>query len=264
MRSRSHSCRRPLAALPSLVAALALSAPAGAVVARHDVDDGRLLAAGQRLAASVGQVLPDGNCTMIAPDACLTAAHVAHRAGAGVGRVRLGGEERAVRAVTIHPEGTDSGNRPPEVDLAILWLGAPFPAAQPLPLHTGDDENGQRVWIAGTGDLGDGRSAPRPTDGRLRAAENRVVDAGPRRLFFRFDEPPAGEPLEGVSGPGDSGGPAMIERNGALFVAGVSSGAQGEPGRYGVTEVYVRVSRYLDWLRAALAAPPAQTSSDAE
>ncbi len=264
MRSFPFRRLRLAASLSFLAAAFSLSAPAAAIVARHDVDDARLLAAAERFAASVGQVLPDGNCTLIAPDACLTAAHVAHRAGTGTGRVRLGTETRAVRATTIHPEGEDDGRHPPEVDLAILWIDAPFDAAQPLPLCTGEDENGQRIWIAGTGDRGDGRGAPRLGDGRLRAAENRIIDAGPRRLFFRFDEPPAGEPLEGVSGPGDSGGPALLERDGALCLAGVSSGAQGEPGRYGVSEVYVRVSRYVDWIRAALAAPPAQRSSGAE
>jgi hypothetical protein len=258
---------RPAARISLLALATALSfvARAQGIVARHDVPDARLLDAGRRFATSVASVLPDGDCTVIAPDACLTAAHVAHRARPGEGRVRLGDQERAVRAVTIHPQGEDpGGNRPPEVDLAILWLAAPFEAATPLPLCEGDREMGEKLWIAGTGDLGDGRDAPRRSDGRLRAAENRIVDAGPQRLFFLFDEPPAGEALEGVSGPGDSGGPAMIERDGRLCVAGVSSGARGEPGLYGVTEVYMRVSRYLDWIRAALAAPPAQRSSGAE
>jgi len=73
-------------------------------------------------------------------------------------------------------------------------------------------------------------------------------------------------PLEGISGPGDSGGPTLID----LCVAGVSSAQRvvidvddegretGGPGRYGVIEVYTRVSSYLPWIRAATARLPAR------
>jgi secreted trypsin-like serine protease len=77
-----------------------------------------------------------------------------------------------------------------------------------------------------------------------------------RLLVFRFDAPPGGTDLEGISGPGDSGGPALIERDGRWQVIGVSSGqdanATSREGVYGVTEYYTRVSSYLSWLRAEL------------
>jgi hypothetical protein len=51
-------------------------------------------------------------------------------------------------------------------------------------------------------------------DRRLRAATNRVEKADGPFLQFRFDAPedPNVTDLEGISGPGDSGGPAYIER----------------------------------------------------
>ena len=60
--------------------------------------------------------------------------------------------------------------------------------------------------------------------------------------------------LEGVSGPADSGGPAFLDGVADPVLVGVSSGqstraAEG-PGRYGVIEYYVRVSRYLTWIEA--------------
>src|SRR4029453_15926668 len=101
----------------------------------------------------------------------------------------------------------------------------------------------------GFGDFGTPRMKLSRTDGRRRAASNIVVDAGPRRLFMKFDEPPDGTYLEGVGGPGDSGGPALIEIGGHWQVAGISSASMdGKPGQYGVTDVYTRVSSYVDWI----------------
>ena len=77
-------------------------------------------------------------------------------------------------------------------------------------------------------------------------------------LTFEFTAPPGGTPLEGISGPGDSGGPALIERDGKYLVAGVSSGNSGGDGehcRYGTTEYYARVSTSADWIRTTISPP---------
>jgi len=61
--------------------------------------------------------------------------------------------------------------------------------------------------------------------------------------------------MEGISGPGDSGGPAFLKYKGQLCIAAVSSsqddGGLGE-GRYGVRELYPRVSHYRGWLRQVM------------
>jgi secreted trypsin-like serine protease len=90
--------------------------------------------------------------------------------------------------------------------------------------------------------------------------------------MFRKPDDPRTTPLEGISGPGDSGGPAFITVNGKPCIAGVSSnqrielsgpppkdgspGGNGEDvqGRYGVTEVYTRVSKYVSWIRQTMSA----------
>jgi secreted trypsin-like serine protease len=81
-----------------------------------------------------------------------------------------------------------------------------------------------------------------------------IDDAGPKRIFMTFDAPPAGAALEGVGAPGDSGGPAFIEVDGRLRLAGVSSASMnGKPGTYGVVDVYTRVSAYVDWIERTIA-----------
>ena len=80
-----------------------------------------------------------------------------------------------------------------------------------------------------------------------------------RLLQFRFDRPgdPAITELEGISGPGDSGGAAFQEIDGKLYVVGVSSWQDTRPtgrkqGLYGVIEHYVRVSSHYDWIMRTL------------
>lgn len=218
------------------------------IVGRHDRADSAFLELGARFTA-VGQVLPDGQCALIAPGWVLTAAHVAGGAPKERLRVRFGDREVAVKRVILHPEGKLLPGRPPEVDLAVMELESPVEGVAPVVLYRRTDELGKTVIFAGHGDVGNGVDAPKRSDGRRRAAMNVVTDAGPRRLFFQFDKPPDGLDLEGVSGPGDSGGPALIEAEGKVYVVGVSSAAMnGKPGRYGVTEVYTRVSSYIDWI----------------
>ena len=71
-------------------------------------------------------------------------------------------------------------------------------------------------------------------------------------LVFRLDAPEDENttPLEGVSGPGDSGGPALIESPGVSKLAGLSVASSGRPpGTYGNLEFYSRVSLDVDWIQ---------------
>lgn len=81
-----------------------------------------------------------------------------------------------------------------------------------------------------------------------------------------IQRPPTATELEGISGPGDSGGPAFIEKDGKLFVAGVS--VFGEPGRkgrgtYGAREAYTRVSQQAEWLSKTMSATANQQAAQA-
>jgi len=225
---------------------------ARAIVARHDVADEKLCELGAGFPA-VGRVLPDGVCTLVDPRWVVTAAHVAAGLEPGNGRVLFADREYQVKRVVSHPKATGPEGMPPEVDLALVELAEPVEGVAGLAWYTAADELGKTVTCVGYGDTGDGQSAPKRGDGRRRAATNMITDAGPVRLFFVFDAPPDGTPIEGVSGPGDSGGPALIKVGGVWRIAGISSAAMnGKPGRYGVTEVYTRVSRFADWIEATI------------
>lgn len=234
-----------MSALALVSTALAISL---GIVGRHDRGDSAFLELGAKFEA-VGLVHPDGACTLIGPNWVLTAAHVAGGVPLERLRVSFGDREVSVKRVIIHPDGKLLPGRPPEVDLALMELDAPVEGVSPMNVYRKTDELGKTITVAGFGDLGNGTDAPKRSDGKRRAATNVVTDAGPKRLFFVFDEPPNGLELEGVSGPGDSGGPAIIVVDGTPHVAGVSSASMnGRPGRYGVTDVYTRVSSYAEWI----------------
>lgn len=242
----------------ALVAATLVAGAASAVVWRHDVAARAAESLGAKFAA-VGRVSPDGSGTLIAPRWVLTAAHVAARAGKEGGEVEFDGRRYAIKRAVIHPQGSPdprNPNQPPEVDLGLLELAEPVVGVAPLALNRAADELGRPHAIVGFGDFGPSAASLRRGDGVRRAVMNVVDDAGPKRLFFRFDAPPKGEALEGMGAAGDSGGPALIERDGAWQVAGVSSGSEGKPGAYGATDIYVRVSSFLPWIESKLGAMP--------
>lgn len=237
---------------PVAAAIAILCLPAIGIVIRDDVSDAAAVKLGEPFMA-VGRVVPDGGCTLIAPTWAVTAAHVAASLPTGA-TVVFGDRRYEVKRVVLHPEGGAQPGVPPEVDLALLELTTSVQGVPPLPLYRERDELGATLVIVGYGDFGTPQAGLQRTDGRRRAATNVVVDAGPRRVFVKFDAPPGGTAIEGVGGPGDSGGPALIDVGGVWQVAGISSASMdGRPGQYGVTDVYTRVSSYLAWIDQVLA-----------
>ena len=220
---------------------------AGGVVIRDDRDDADALRLAQPFDAA-GRVLPDGGCTLIAPTWAVTAAHVAASIRPGT-LIQFGEKAYTVKRTVIHPEGTGPEGVPPEVDLAMVELTEAVEDITPAALYHGHEELGKTLVIVGYGDYGTPSAGLHHTDGRRRAVTNVVDDAGPRRIFMRFDAPPGGTQYEGVGGPGDSGGPALLQDGGKTWLVGVSSASMnGRPGQYGVTDVYTRVSSYTQWI----------------
>jgi hypothetical protein len=237
--------------------------PATAIVMRHDraQQQFRDLAGGFPTTAVLlsGEFTPRlrGTGTLIAPYWILTAAHVA--AHVAVGDVaEVSGKTVMVDRVILHRDWHHDTDL--KSDIALVHLKSPMTHVAPANLYTGTDEAGMFVTFVGPGSIGTGLSGDtRRADRQLRGATNRVEKADTPFLQFRFDAPEdaSATDLEGISGKGDSGGPAYIERAGKLYVIGVSSWQDTKPanrqeGRYGVLEYYIRVSDFIAWITSTM------------
>lgn len=239
------------------VAALGVIPSAQAIVRRHDVPDESYIVPASDYPAVVDLLINvPGDClaTLIAPQWLITAAHCVDSLTVSAD-IRVGSSVYQVAQIDTH-----SGWNQDTDDLTLIRLSAPVPDVTPIPWNTASDEVGQTVWLVGRGDTSTGDVGGGQPDGNTRAATNTVVGADAFWLRFVFNAP--GEPgvtaLEGISGDGDSGGPALIQTAQGLRVAGVSS-YQEEGGRavgtYGVEEFYTRVSQYTQWIEERVGPP---------
>jgi hypothetical protein len=246
--------RHGLLLLTGTALLVATAGPACAIIRRADREDARYIAAAQALPRPIVlQRAPrgasDGMGTFVAPGWILTAAHVA--GDLRVGQALPDDPGLQVTRIVLHPQWDGEA-----FDLALVQVSgaSPYPIVPPC---ASGDAPGRGLWLVGAGDYGDGLTGPQGHDRALRAAANQIDTVEASALRFDFDAPPDGYDLEGVSGPGDSGGPAY--RNGAgVCVAGVSSrqmSSPGQRGRYGAVEVYSRVSTAFAWIRSVVDVP---------
>jgi hypothetical protein len=174
-------------------------------------------------------------------------------------RVEIAGKEAFIDRLVRHPDSAMTRPaRPNWTDVALLRLSKPVRGVQPVALHDRSDEIGRTVVLPGWGRLGNGVDALTGEDGRFRIAHNRIDSASDLYIDWKFDDPRAGGALklEGISGPGDSGGPALVRKGHGWATLGVSSHQRpfgGPEGRYGVVERYVRISAILPWIRREIA-----------
>jgi len=230
------------------------------IVMRHDVDEAKYFALADQYAGSVVR-LNAGCGTFIRSNWIITAAHVAVVPQIG-DDVTVDGVKYGIKQKIVHPDFDMS--RGIANDIALLELEKPVPGVELAKLYESDDEVGKRIIFAGTGWAGTGDKGMADgainKDRKMRAAEN-VVNGVRQDGFvrFTFDEPDSKDalPLEGISGPGDSGGPALWFDGDQAYILGVSSHQDGKgmgkpEGRYGVDEFYTRVSVFANWIKEAI------------
>ncbi len=243
-----------------LLTVLATAAPA--MVIRHDVPDAAYLARESEFPAVFALYRTKAGhneciATLISARFAVTASHCARSkallAATGPGgkgfQVSIAGLPARISSVIHHP-GNGAG-RPP--DIALLHLAAPIAHVAPVHLYRGSREVGQVIVMPGWGGTGTGQGGLGSEDGLFRVAENRVDRAQDLLLSWRFDDPAerVALTLEGISGPGDSGGPALISTPDGWRIAGVSSAQDtmgGAEGLYGVEEYFVRISALAPWI----------------
>jgi hypothetical protein len=248
------------------------STPCGGIIRRHDVPDLKYQEYGRLFRGPIVNLgipnangapqLHNGMGVLIAPRWVLTAAHAAEYLKPGCRKSRVsdrhsvyvGGLPRLVDGIVIFP-GAD--RRTVDEDIALIRLKEPVAGVSPVGLYREKDELGKKLIVAGYGRPGTGRRGVAEHDAVLRAANVTVDNVDPGSIAWTFRSPNARgvHPLEGISGPGDSGGPALIEKSGKLYVVGVSSTqdkkGQAE-GTYGVVEYYARVSASRPWLEKTM------------
>lgn len=263
-----------------LVTALSLgllfnASTASAIIMRHDRPDSSYRDLGETYRPYLVQLgLPDregaprlygGMGTLVAPTWVLTAGHTADRltsqseypVALSAHYVWIMGRGYRVKSVHLHPRYVRYNVNH---DIALLELETAPTNARVACLYSKRDERGREIINVGAGAPGDGINGVGEPDGALRGGTAIVERAQENVLTWRFHAPgeEGATELHGISGPGDSGGPALLIDDGQVCVAGVSgsqrrSGSKA-PGTYGVEEVYARVSTYRTWINGIVGA----------
>lgn len=231
------------------------------MITRHDKDEAEFLKIAERFEKYMCLLnLPDCEGTIIADQWVLSAAHCAviitQKFKDGKKHfVIINDVEIEVDKVIMYKEWQDR-----EADIALLHLKTKPVDAMQAKLYVDEDEVDKLIYMVGRGDKGDGLIGVNGNDGKQRGATNRIETATEKWLSWTFDHPDTKTKYlteyEGISGPGDSGGPAFIVKNNTVYLAGVSSWQDtkgGDEGLYGVVENYARVSHYIKWINEEMA-----------
>ena len=248
---------------PALIVYLILvivSVKFGVIITRHDKADEEYIELAKRLpvtSAVIKYNSTDVAGTLITQQWILSAAHVAEYIKEDQ-KLVWGEDSLIVEKVVLHPGWLENGR--PE-DIALVKLKTPVADSTPVKIYRDRDEKGREVFIVGNGDYGTGISGPAGNDGKFRAGTNIIDRVTDDYLIWEFEDPREKPDkvtlLEGISGPGDSSGPAFIKNDSTYYLAGISSGQStdatgGKEGLYGVTEYYTRVSTYVNWIEQTI------------
>ena len=224
------------------------------LIVRHDLPDERFIALGKEYPQICH--LSDGESTLIKENWVVTAAHAAillneELENGKTPQVSIDNKQYDVEKVILHPNFQISETSI-ENDIALIQFKGSITNIPFAKLYDKKNEKGKQITIVGRGDFGNGLTGPQKWDKITRGATNRIDKIVDQWIIFNFDSPESENTteLEGVSGPGDSGGPAFIDLDDVRYIVGVSSNQQdnGKEGVYGVTEYYARISFYKKWI----------------
>ena len=234
-----------------------------AIIIRPDRDDGEYRRLAARYPAVCWIEAGGGTGTLIAPTWVLTAAHNVDNLSQSqhACMVKFGERQYPVNRIIYHPDHHfDREQRISSgVDLALLRLESPVADVDPIPLYVGQSESGQMATIIGYGLTGTFETGPPPATPMdqfvptKRAGTSIIIQVNAESFGMMIDTLESATDLEAALAAGDSGGPALIQVDDRVFLAGVASVSPGGSGAairqtFGDVDSFVRVSTYARWI----------------
>lgn len=176
------------------------------------------------------------------------------------------------------PGFTGFGSPSIQRDLGLIHLENPLPSSVLFPTLNGSLNSGTQVLLTGFGRSGYGAYGYTTFATLIdRRVGYNVVDsfqaddggAGFNAVFqYDFDSPDTtgqvggslGNDLETIIGPGDSGGPVLVDDGSGYAIAGVSTFTEGYGGKFGDTGGGIVLEPYVDWIDTTINSVPEPTS----
>ncbi|MDK1288397.1 trypsin-like serine protease [Pseudoalteromonas sp. B95] len=228
---------------------------ASAILIRHDIEDKEYLAKPSDFPALITFYIDGAHGSLIKPNWVVTAAHTTFCLEPGT-KIKTTNGSAIVKRLHVHPKHTPGVSH----DIALVELSESINEVRPAKLYQETNEAGRDIWFIGIGGTGNGIAGITVDNydnkGVLRKAQNRVEQAKGPILTFKFDNGETALPFEGISGGGDSGGPAYFRQGNDYYVMGLSSRYGGGPSeKYNSLEVYSRVSYFMPWINGVMTDP---------